>query len=98
MSTIIDEYVNTLTETETVYMSMYSHVDLNVRMYTHPYLHIHTYTHTHTHTHTHSLWKEKCRECGIDESIFKTSAGRRPPRAIVCNPWKQVHTLYCELL
>jgi len=48
-------------------------------------------------THTYSLWKEKCRECGIDESILKAST-RRPSGAIICNPWKQVCTSHCTLV
>lgn len=40
------------------------------------------------------LWKEKCRECGIDESILKSLLRHRPSGAIVSNPWKLVNTLH----
>lgn len=37
------------------------------------------------------LWKEKCRECGINESYLQASARRRPSGTIINNPWKQMY-------
>lgn len=36
------------------------------------------------------LWREKCNECGIEESYLKASS-RRPSGTIICNPWKQMY-------
>ena len=36
------------------------------------------------------LWKEKCKECGIDETYLKSVTRRRPSGAIISNPWKSV--------
>lgn len=41
------------------------------------------------------LWKEKCVECGVDESVLKSSARRRPSGAITNNQWKQVCAWLC---
>ena len=38
------------------------------------------------------LWKEKCLESAIDESILKSSP-KRPSGAITSNQWKQVSLL-----
>lgn len=38
------------------------------------------------------LWKEKCTECGVDESVLKSSS-RRPSGAITNNQWKQMYLI-----
>lgn len=37
------------------------------------------------------LWKEKCKECGIDETYLKSVTRRRPSGAIISNPWKSTY-------